>query len=112
GDFNCWDGRRHPMSKPLTSGIWELFVPGLGEGTIYKYEVRNDGARFEKADPYGCAAEVPPRTASKVADINRYHWHDSQWMAARQQRQGLDAPISVYEVHLGSWKRPGDDPSR
>jgi len=111
GDFNCWDGRRHPMNKPLTSGIWELFIPGLSEGTIYKYEVRHHGARFEKADPYGFAAELPPRTASKVADINRYHWHDSQWMASRPQRQGLDAPISVYEVHLGSWKRPGDDPS-
>ena len=84
GDFNSWDGRRHPMRKHIPSGFWELFVPGLGEGTLYKYQVRHHGDRsFEKSDPYGFAAEVPPRTASKVADLDRYNWHDAEWMAKR-----------------------------
>jgi len=112
GDFNAWDARRHAMRKHIPSGVWELFVPGLGEGTIYKYSVRHRDQVFEKADPYGFAAELPPRTASKVADLDRYHWHDATWVANRQKTNGLDAPISFYEVHLGSWRRPGDDPQR
>ena len=72
GDFNHWDGRRHPMRKHIPSGFWELFVPGLGEGTLYKYQIRHHDRVFEKADPFGFAAEVPPRTASKVADLSRY----------------------------------------
>jgi len=112
GDFNKWDGRQHSMRKHIPSGIWELFVPGLSEGDIYKYEVRNHGAKFEKSDPFGFAAELPPRTASKVANLNSYQWNDSQWMENRTKTNGLDAPIAVYEVHLGSWKRPGDDHSR
>ena len=112
GDFNAWDGRRHPMRKHIPSGFWEIFVPGLGEGTCYKYQVRHHEHVFEKADPYGFAAEVPPRTASLVAHLDRYHWHDDPWMTQRAQTPGLDRPLSFYEVHLGSWKRPGDDPSR
>ncbi len=112
GDFNAWDARRHPMRKHGPSGVWELFVPGLGEGTIYKYSVRHRDQVFEKSDPYGFAAELPPRTASRVADLNRYHWHDSQWIAERAARNGLSAPMSIYEVHLGSWRRPGDDHTR
>jgi 1,4-alpha-glucan branching enzyme len=113
GDFNSWDGRRHPMRKHIPSGIWELFVPGLSEGTLYKFQVRNRDMIFEKSDPYGFAAELPPRTASKVVDLNRYRWHDDRWMASRKaQHNALDAPLSIYEVHLGSWRRPGDDPSR
>jgi 1,4-alpha-glucan branching enzyme len=112
GDFNEWDARRHPMRKHIPSGFWELFVPGLGEGTIYKYQVRHGDEVVDKSDPYGFAAELPPRTASKVADLDRYHWHDDNWMHNRVRTNGLDAPISFYEVHLGSWKRPGDDPSR
>jgi 1,4-alpha-glucan branching enzyme len=112
GEFNRWDGRRHPMYKHIPSGFWELFVPGLKEGALYKYQVRHHGSVVDKADPYGFAAEVPPRTASKVANLDRYQWHDSDWMAHRQQHNALDAPLSIYEVHLGSWKRPGDDPSR
>ncbi len=112
GDFNGWDSRRHPMRKHVPSGFWELFVPGLGEGTLYKYSIRHGDHVFEKADPYGYAAEVPPRTASKVVDLTRYHWHDDQWLAERAAFNGFDRPISFYEVHLGSWKRPGDDPHR
>lgn len=113
GDFNAWDGRRHPMRKHIPGGFWELFVPGLSEGTLYKFRVKqSSGEEIDKSDPYGFGAEVPPRTASQVVNLNRYSWHDSAWMAERQQRQGLDKPITFYEVHLGSWRRPGDDPHR
>jgi len=112
GDFNNWDGRRHPMRKHIPSGFWELFIPGLGEGTLYKYQVRHHDSVFEKADPVGFAAEVPPRTASRVADLSRYRWHDAQWLERRRGTNWLEQPLSFYEVHLGSWKRPGDDPSR
>ncbi len=112
GDFNAWDGRRHPMRKHIPSGLWELFVPGLGEGTLYKFQLRQGGEVFEKADPYGFAAEVPPLTASKVTDLNRYQWHDAEWMARRRETDWLHQPLSFYEVHLGSWKRSADDPTR
>jgi 1,4-alpha-glucan branching enzyme len=106
GDFNCWDGRRHPMRKS-SNGIWELFVPGLSEGTLYKYRIRGPYEECDKSDPYGFSAEVPPRTASRVVDLDRFHWHDSDWVNNRAQRQALDKPVNIYEVHLGSWKRPG-----
>ncbi|MGQ9576597.1 MAG: 1,4-alpha-glucan branching protein GlgB [Thermoguttaceae bacterium] len=112
GDFNGWDGRRHPMRKHIPSGFWELFVPGLGEGTLYKYQVRHHDQVWEKSDPLAFASEVPPRTASKVVDLNRYRWHDAEWMARRRSVNWLDQPLLFYEVHLGSWKRPGDDPRR
>ena len=112
GDFNSWDGRRHPMRKHIPGGYWELFVPGLSEGTLYKYQINHNGHTFEKCDPFGFGAEVPPQTASKVIDLNRYHWHDSSWMRTREETNWLDKPLSMYEVHLGSWRRPGDDPTR
>ena len=112
GDFNKWDERRHPMRKHIPSGFWELFVPGLAEGTIYKYRVKNGAFTAEKCDPYGFAAECPPKTASKVVDLSKYRWEDSRWMQERIKRNALDAPMSFYEVHLGSWKRPGDNPDR
>ena len=112
GDFNAWDGRRHPMRKHVPGGFWELFVPGLGEGTLYKYQINHQGNIFEKCDPFGFGAEVPPQTASRVIDLNRYHWHDSSWMRQREETNWLDKPICMYEVHLGSWRRPGDDPTR
>jgi 1,4-alpha-glucan branching enzyme len=112
GDFNVWDGRRHPMRKHIPSGFWELFVPGIGEDTLYKYRVKHGDQIFEKADPYGFGAELPPRTASKVVNLERYNWADSEWMTRRLEANKLDAPMSFYEVHLGSWKRPGDDPHR
>ncbi|MEX0677217.1 MAG: 1,4-alpha-glucan branching protein GlgB [Pirellulales bacterium] len=112
GDFNVWNPQSHPMRKHIPSGIWELFLPGLTVGAIYKYHIRHRDTVVEKSDPYGFAAELPPRTASKVANLDRYVWGDAEWMATRHRANALDAPISVYEVHLGSWRRPGDDPNR
>jgi 1,4-alpha-glucan branching enzyme len=109
GDFNGWDGQRHAMQKRIPSGIWELFVPGLGPGTLYKYRVHADGGFADRADPYGFGAEVPPRTASKVIDLASYAWRDQEWMAQRAARNSLSAPLTIYEVHLGSWRRPGGD---
>ncbi|UCG77162.1 MAG: 1,4-alpha-glucan branching protein GlgB [Gemmatimonadota bacterium] len=106
-DFNGWDGRCHPMRPRGTTGIWELFVPGVTAGTIYKYEVRTiDGQRLEKADPVGFAMELRPATASIVVDLGTYEWADAEWLRRRGERQRPEAPISVYEVHLGSWRRP------
>ncbi len=112
GEFNDWSARRHPMRKQIPSGFWELFVPGLTVGTLYKYSVRHGDRAVEKSDPYGFAAEVPPRTASIVTDLDGYQWKDGDWLENRPKVNGLDAPMSFYEVHLGSWKRPGDDPHR
>jgi 1,4-alpha-glucan branching enzyme len=105
GDFNQWDGRRHPMRFHLNSGIWEIFIPGLGEGTIYKYEIKTPyhGYMVKKADPVGFASEMRPNTASVVWDIDKYKWQDTHWMAGRKNHNALNKPISVYEVHLGSW---------
>jgi 1,4-alpha-glucan branching enzyme len=107
GDFNKWDGRRHAMRKLIPSGIWELFVPGLEAGTIYKYQVRTGEVVSERSDPYGFAAELPPRTASIVTDLERYQWRDQAWVDDRPKHNGLDQPMSVYEVHLGSWQQGG-----
>ncbi len=110
GDFNIWDGRRHPMRRRGATGVWETFIPGLGEGSSYKYELR--GAHGEmmplKADPVGFGSEHPPANASVVRKISG-DWHDAAWMAKRGSLQNVDAPISVYEVHLGSWKRAADN---
>ena len=107
GNFNHWDGRRHPMGNRGATGIWELFIPDLCEGEVYKYEVksRHGGYLVEKSDPYGFASEMRPRTASVVWDVTKLKWNDEEWLARRAQRQGLDQPIAVYEVHLGSWKK-------
>jgi len=112
GDFNGWDGRQHSMRKRIPSGVWELFVPGIGAGTLYKYRVHAGGAFSDRSDPYGFGAEVPPRTASKVVDLAAYRWRDEEWMAQRTARNSLGAPLNVYEVHLGSWRRPGGEPQR
>jgi len=103
GDFNYWDGRKHQMRKGAT-GVWELFIPEVGVGDTYKYEIKNfDGHIYEKSDPYGFQQEVRPKTASIVADLDTYQWHDSDWMEQRRHTDTLTQPISVYEVHLGSW---------
>jgi len=112
GDFNGWDKRRHPMRKHIPSGFWELFVPGLGEGTLYKYSIRHHDHVFEKADPLAFGSECPPRTASRVVDLDRYRWHDEPWLTRRRTANWLEEPLAFYEVHLGSWRRPGDDPNR
>ncbi|WP_327379182.1 1,4-alpha-glucan branching protein GlgB [Streptomyces sp. CB02400] len=106
GDFNVWDGRAHPMRSLGVSGVWELFVPGVGEGCRYKYEVLTpDGRRLLKADPLAAHAESAPGTASLVHD-SRHRWGDADWMARRAASAVHREPMSVYELHLGSW-RPG-----
>jgi 1,4-alpha-glucan branching enzyme len=114
GDFNRWDARCHPMRARGDAGLWELFIPGLKPGTIYKYAIasQRDNYQVLKADPYAFAAELRPETASVVWDLSGYAWHDDDWLAGRQQRQSLAAPLAIYEVHLGSWRRAPtpDDP--
>ncbi|HET9899195.1 MAG TPA: 1,4-alpha-glucan branching protein GlgB [Streptosporangiaceae bacterium] len=106
GDFNHWDGRGHPMRSLGSSGVWELFLPGVAGGAKYKYELCGpDGTWQRKADPMAAYAETPPATASVVFE-SRYEWGDGAWMTARRERDPLREPISVYEVHIGSW-RPG-----
>ena len=103
GDLNSWDGRHHPMQKRL-GGIWELFIPGLDAGTLYKYEIRSQqGHCYQKADPYGFQHEVRPDNSSVVSRLEGYNWSDAGWMQDRDSRNALDQPISVYEMHLGSW---------
>ena len=114
GDFNHWDGCCHPMRSSGEAGLWELFIPGLAPGALYKYEITSqyDDYRVLKADPFGFAAELRPNTASAVYDLGRADWHDADWLAARAARQAPDAPVAIYEAHLGSWKRAplADDP--
>ncbi len=103
GDFNNWDGRQHQMRKS-TSGVWDLFIPDIGIGTAYKYEIKNQaGHIYEKSDPYGFQQEIRPKTASIVADLDSYAWSDRAWMENRRNTDPLTQPISVYELHLGSW---------
>jgi 1,4-alpha-glucan branching enzyme len=106
GDFNHWDDRRYPM-RSRTSGVWELFIPGLGEGEHYKYGVRSrvHGYRQQKADPYAFGSEVPPKSASVVRDLSKYTWSDQAWMDDRAANDLLKRPLSIYEVHLESWMR-------
>ncbi|MCB2110676.1 MAG: 1,4-alpha-glucan branching protein GlgB [Defluviimonas sp.] len=110
GDFNRWDGRVHPMRRRGATGVWELFLPGVAEGAVYKYEILGtDGALLPlKADPVGFGAELPPRTGSVVRRPGGADWQDDDWLAGRAARNAIDAPISVYEVHLGSWRRSSD----
>jgi 1,4-alpha-glucan branching enzyme len=107
GDFNGWNPEAHVMQCRPEAGVWECFVPGVGVGALYKYRVvsHHNGYEADKADPYGFATEIRPRTASKVWDLSRYEWRDARWMGERARRNAHDAPISIYEVHLGSWMR-------
>jgi len=106
GDFNDWDGRAHPMRARGQSGIWELFIPDLATGEIYKFEIRHrdSGAVFVKTDPYAHAFELRPSTAARVVE-NDHVWEDQDWMAARTGQDWQHAPMNIYEVHLGSWQR-------
>jgi 1,4-alpha-glucan branching enzyme len=114
GDFNAWDPGANVMVHRGPSGIWELFLPGLGPGTLYKYHIRSRDGRYaaDKADPYGFAAEIRPQTASKVWDISNYRWSDEAWMNARAGANHRQSPISTYEVHLGSWMRSAAEDNR
>jgi 1,4-alpha-glucan branching enzyme len=110
GDFNTWDRRKHAMRVLGSSGIWEIFIPGLAEGELYKFHVKTQqGFVMDKADPYGFEMELRPRTASKVNFLGRYSWSDDEWMARRPGNDPLRKPMSVYEVHLGSWQRGEDN---
>jgi 1,4-alpha-glucan branching enzyme len=104
GDFNYWDGRLHPMRAMGASGVWELFLPGVGAGATYKYEIlAPDGEIRLKADPVAFETEVPPKTASVVSD-SQHEWTDAEWLSKRGESRPLEGPMSVYEVHLGSWR--------
>ena len=111
GAFNTWDGRRLPMRRRGATGVWEIFVPGIGEGEAYKYELVGPAGEILplKADPVGFGSEHPPANASVVRDIGGYGWHDGEWMASREGRNARTAPISIYEVHLGSWRRKAEN---
>jgi 1,4-alpha-glucan branching enzyme len=114
GDFNGWNPTSHKLEpRSDSSGIWEAFLPGVRHGTLYKYHIasRHGGYSVDKADPYAFYAEVPPRTASVVWDLS-YEWGDDEWMATRARANALDAPISIYEVHLGSWRRVPEEHDR
>jgi 1,4-alpha-glucan branching enzyme len=112
GDFNGWDGRLHPMRSLGSSGVWELFLPGVGAGARYKYEILTpDGHLRLKADPLAFATELPPATASVVAESS-YQWGDDEWLEARRATDPLHRPLSVYEVHLGSWRRVPEEGNR
>lgn len=108
GNFNNWDGRRHPMRKLDYSGIFELFIPGKYTGEIYKYEIcAKSGNVFMKSDPYAFSSEVRPANASRIVDLS-YKWKDSKWMVEREKINQLEKPVSIYEMHLGAWKKPED----
>ena len=113
GDFNGWEPGAHPLEPLEASGIWEGFINGLEKGTVYKYHIRSQQGDYEvqKADPFGFRHETPPATASVVWDLD-YEWGDQEWMQSRRERNRPEAPVSVYEVHLGSWRRDPDDPER
>jgi 1,4-alpha-glucan branching enzyme len=107
GDFNRWDGRTHPMRNRGDSGVWELFIPGLDIGCLYKFEIRNahSGEVLQKTDPYGQQFENRPKTASLVRDEKNWQWQDQNWQQHKKQHDWLHQPMSIYEVHLGSWQR-------
>ena len=113
GDFNHWNPSADVM-HPSSAGVWEAFVPDIGPGAVYKYHVESRDRPYvvDKADPYGFAAEIRPRTASRVWDLQDYSWLDDSWMANRVKNNSLNSPISIYEVHLGSWKRVPEEGNR
>ena len=114
GDFNRWDGRVHPMRARGSSGIWEIFIPELAEGAIYKFEIVGpDGNMLPlKADPYAFRSELRPNTGSIVANLETYRWNDADWFAQRSTKNWFQSPVSIYEVHLGSWRRVPADHDR
>jgi 1,4-alpha-glucan branching enzyme len=114
GDFNEWDRTRHPMTVRPQAGVWEGFVPGARPGALYKYGITSRDGRYkaDKADPYAFASAVRPDTASRIWDLSGYQWGDGDWLAGRAQTKALDAPMAIYEVHLGSWMRVPEDGNR
>ncbi|AJY78023.1 1,4-alpha-glucan branching protein GlgB [Paenibacillus beijingensis] len=110
GDFNGWQGSSHVMEAAGSTGVWELFIPGIGEGTLYKYEmITRDGHKLLKADPYAFASELRPGRASVVTDLSGYKWKDEAWEEAKRSNPPYRQPMLIYEVHLGSWKLKGKE---
>ena len=108
GEFNGWNDKSHPLNSS-DNGVWTLFVPDLAEYTVYKYRIAaQNGQTFDKADPYGFAMEQRPKTASVVVNLDQYQWGDQEWVNRRAERQGFEQPISIYEVHFGSWRKKSD----
>lgn len=113
GDFNNWDGRQNPMRSRQNSGVWELFIPGIKNFDLYKFEIKTQqDCILKKSDPYGNFAQLRPNTASIVFDINKYKWGDTKWMSKRTENSPLGGPINIYEVHLSSWKRNVEENNR
>lgn len=113
GDFNFWDGRVHSMRMLRPSGVWEIFVPGVKEGAHYKYEIKTQsGALLLKSDPFGFFSQHGVQTSSMVYDLDRYQWSDQQWMTERPKKEWHRSAVSIYEVHLGSWKRVAEEENR
>src|SRR5665213_1400424 len=114
GDFNGWNPQSNFLSSCTSEGVWEGFIPNVEAGACYKYHITSQYRDYEvdKADPYGFAAELRPQTASRVWDLGTYSWSDSEWMAQLARRNGLGCPISIYEVHLGSWRRVPEEGNR
>ena len=113
GWFNNWDGRIHPMQQRGSSGLWELFMPHLKPGDLYKFEIKGHNAFLaQKSDPFAFASELRPRSASMVWDNQAYAWRDAEWMEMRKKTHWLEAPVSVYEVHLSSWRRNPEEGNR
>src|SRR5690242_2850494 len=111
GSFNDWDVAKHPLRRLGSSGVWELFIPGLRDGELYKYAIRTSGQEFFKADPYALMMEVPPNTSSIVYQ-SKYKFGDRTWIKNRAKRKAWREPLSIYEVHLGSWRRVTEEENR
>ncbi len=113
GDFNDWNPAANIM-QPTAAGVWESFIPKIGQGAAYKYHLESnyEGYKVDKADPYGFGVEIRPHTASRVWDLESYRWQDASWMAARSRNNALNAPLSIYEMHLGSWRRRPEEDNR
>lgn len=115
GDFNAWSGDSHPLASRWDgSGVWEGFIPGVGDGALYKYNITPNGGQdaLQKGDPFAFSWEEPPKTASRVCSIDKYDWRDEAWMHHRNHSDVLNAPYSIYEVHLGSWQRMVEEGGR
>lgn len=114
GDFNGWEAGAHPLGSRGDSGIWEGFIPGVDKGALYKYAIASDvnGHREDKADPYAFACEIRPQSSSMVWDLSGYEWGDQDWLAQRGRHHAVDAPVAIYEVHLGSWMRNPEEGNR
>ena len=113
GPFNDWDNRKNPMRPQASSGLWELAIPGLNKGAVYKYHIesRENGYKVDKVDPFGFCHATAPLKESIVCDLD-FDWDDKAWMSGRARRQKIDKPVSVYEMHLGSWMRVPEEKHR